>query len=206
MANALFIVMNRVSIGGIGSGPISQLRRRRLLTPLPLRVLHGWAAGFLAKLELYSIIARIIGRRISIELTETLDSMPAVALLGPLQVGKTTLAPEIAERRPSIYLDLESDADRARLAEPELLFGRASGQAGYARRGPPATEPVPELRGLIDRGRLGGRKAGRFLPKSNAWHPTKLPLRGGQRLFVLSTRTGKERHVQTFAVLLQSGR
>ncbi|MES0070103.1 AAA family ATPase [Mesorhizobium sp. M0074] len=122
MANALFIVMNRVSIGGIGSGPISQLRRRRLLTPLPLRVLHGWAAGFLAKLELYSIIARIIGRRISIELTETLDSMPAVALLGPLQVGKTTLAPEIAERRPSIYLDLESDADRARLAEPELYL------------------------------------------------------------------------------------
>ncbi|MER9839160.1 AAA family ATPase [Mesorhizobium sp. M0145] len=93
-----------------------------LLTPLPLRVLHGWAAGFLAKLELYSIIARIFGRRISIELTETLDSMPAVALLGPLQVGKTTLAPEITERRPSIYLDLESDADRARLAEPELYL------------------------------------------------------------------------------------
>ncbi|MCP9231774.1 AAA family ATPase [Mesorhizobium sp. LMG 17147] len=48
--------------------------------------------------------------------------MPAVALLGPRQVGKTTLALELAERRPSIYLDLESDADRARLAEPELYW------------------------------------------------------------------------------------
>jgi uncharacterized protein len=67
----------------------------------------------------------MIPRRIAGELNELLDSRPAVALIGPRQVGKTTLALEIAEQRPSIYLDLESDSDRAKLAEPELyLAGR----------------------------------------------------------------------------------
>ena len=37
-----------------------------------------------------------------------LDREAAVALIGPRQVGKTTLALAIAEQRPSIYLDLES--------------------------------------------------------------------------------------------------
>jgi hypothetical protein len=41
-----------------------------------------------------------------------------VALLGPRQAGKTTLALEVAQSRPSIYLDLESEADRAKLSEP----------------------------------------------------------------------------------------
>lgn len=60
----------------------------------------------------------MIERRISSELDVLIDSMPAVALLGPRQVGKTTLALTMGEHRPSIYLDLESDADRAKLAEP----------------------------------------------------------------------------------------
>lgn len=70
---------------------------------------------FLANTESDSINARMITRRITPEVLELLDSSPAVALLGPRQVGKTTLALEIAETRPSIYLDLESDADRAKL-------------------------------------------------------------------------------------------
>jgi predicted AAA+ superfamily ATPase len=68
----------------------------------------------------------MIERRITtVELAQLLNSVPAVALLGPRQVGKTTLALTVAERRPSIYLDLESDADRARLAEPELFIWRS---------------------------------------------------------------------------------
>lgn len=46
----------------------------------------------------------------------------AVALLGPRQVGKTTLAQTIAKTRPSIYLDLESDRDRAKLTDPEAYL------------------------------------------------------------------------------------
>jgi hypothetical protein len=44
-------------------------------------------------------------------------------LLGPRQVGKTTLALEIAKQRPSsIYLDLESDGDQAKLSDPQLYL------------------------------------------------------------------------------------
>jgi uncharacterized protein len=58
-------------------------------------------------------------------LTERLGWSPAVLLLGPRQVGKTTLARQVAARHPgSVFLDLELRADRARLAEPELFFAR----------------------------------------------------------------------------------
>ncbi|MBR2655061.1 MAG: AAA family ATPase, partial [Loktanella sp.] len=49
-----------------------------------------------------------------------LDSQAAVVLLGPRQVGKTTLALDIAATRPAVYLDLESDADRQILTEADL--------------------------------------------------------------------------------------
>jgi predicted AAA+ superfamily ATPase len=64
----------------------------------------------------------MIDRRIKSELAGRLDEVPAVALLGPRQVGKTTLAQQIGKQRPSVYLDLESDAHRARLADPEFYL------------------------------------------------------------------------------------
>ncbi len=51
-----------------------------------------------------------------------LDQFPAVALLGPRQVGKTTLAGLVSEDRPSIYLDLESTTDLAKLDDPDLYL------------------------------------------------------------------------------------
>ena len=51
-----------------------------------------------------------------------LKDYPAVALLGPRQVGKTTLAHEIAKNVDSVYLDLESTTDRAKLAKAELYL------------------------------------------------------------------------------------
>lgn len=53
-----------------------------------------------------------------------LATTPAVALLGPRQVGKTTLALELAEHigRSFVHLDLERDSDLNRLAEAELYF------------------------------------------------------------------------------------
>ena len=63
-------------------------------------------------------------RRLLIDrVTQRLRMQPAVVLLGPRQVGKTTLAREIAAHTPNaLFLDLEHEADRARLAHPGLFF------------------------------------------------------------------------------------
>jgi len=105
----------------------------------------------------------MIDRRIFAELIDRLDASPAVALLGPRQVGKTTLAQMVGETRPSIYLDLESDADRNKLTEPELyLEGHADNLVilDEVHRVPGLFQ---NLRGLIDRGRRKGLRTGRFL-------------------------------------------
>ena len=63
-----------------------------------------------------------IHRHLLAQLADELQHSPAVALLGPRQVGKTTLALEAAQTIPSIYLDLESDRDLGKLAQPELYL------------------------------------------------------------------------------------
>jgi predicted AAA+ superfamily ATPase len=79
-----------------------------------------------ANLECYAIIARMIVRRIESVVIERLEHLPAVALLGPRQVGKTTLARSIADRRDSIYLDLESPGDQEKLSDPVVYLSRHS--------------------------------------------------------------------------------
>ena len=110
----------------------------------------------------------MISRRLASQLVQSLDRSPAVALLGPRQVGKTTLALKIAGDRPSLYLDLESEADRAKLAEPELYLEAHAGELvilDEVHRLPGIFQP---LRGLIDRGRRQGKRTGRFLMLGSA--------------------------------------
>jgi predicted AAA+ superfamily ATPase len=105
----------------------------------------------------------MIERRIAAQLTERLDTTPAVALLGPRQVGKTTLARMLGEQRPSLYLDLESDADRARLTDPELYLASHEDKLVILDEVHRLPGLFQILRGLIDEGRRKGRRAGRFL-------------------------------------------
>ena len=105
----------------------------------------------------------MIDRRIEPLLIERLDTAPAVALLGPRQVGKTTLARQIGEGRPSLYLDLESDADRARLSEPELYLASHEDKLVILDEVHRVPNLFQSLRGLIDEGRRKGLRAGRFL-------------------------------------------
>jgi len=105
----------------------------------------------------------MIDRRIKADLIDRLDQAPAVALLGPRQVGKTTLAREIGDTRPSLYLDLESDADRARLSDPELYLEGHEDKLVILDEVHRLPGLFQILRGLIDRGRRKGLKAGRFL-------------------------------------------
>jgi uncharacterized protein len=105
----------------------------------------------------------MIERRVASEVVELLDQAPAVAVLGPRQSGKTTLALAIAEERPAVYLDLESAADRARLAEPALYFADHAEELVILDEIHRAPGLFEALRGTIDRGRREGRSAGRFL-------------------------------------------
>jgi len=105
----------------------------------------------------------MIARRVAAEVTALLDQAPAVALLGPRQSGKTTLALELAAGRPSVYLDLESAADRARLTEPALYFADHAHELVILDEIHRAPGLFEVLRGVIDRGRREGSSAGRFL-------------------------------------------
>lgn len=64
-------------------------------------------AGDLAFLEARSVIARMIPGRLISAITSALAEAPAVALLGPRQVGRTILALELADMRPAVYVHPE---------------------------------------------------------------------------------------------------
>lgn len=97
------------------------------------------------------------------KLKDLLAIFPSVALLGPRQAGKTTLALKIAEQIDSVYLDLESEADKAKLTDAELFLEGLEDKLvilDEVHRLPNLFQP---LRSLIDKGRRQGKKTGRFL-------------------------------------------
>lgn len=110
----------------------------------------------------------MITRLLSSELGKALEESPSVALLGPRQAGKTTLALEVARTRPAIYLDLESESDRAKLAEPEPYLSRHESKLVILDEIQRTPQLFRSLRGLIDSGRRRGLKTGRFLVLGSA--------------------------------------
>lgn len=102
-------------------------------------------------------------RSIASFLQEELDFSPAVALLGPRQVGKTTLALAVAQSQPHVYLDLESERDRNKLAQAELYLQSHLDKLVILDEVHRAPGLFPVLRGLIDQARREGRDAGRYL-------------------------------------------
>jgi len=105
----------------------------------------------------------MIPRRAFIAVQAALSRQAAVALVGPRQVGKTTLAHTIAAATPSIYLDLEATEDRAKLADPVLFLSNYEDNLVVLDEIQRVPELFPTLRGVIDRGRRHGRKTSRFL-------------------------------------------
>lgn len=107
----------------------------------------------------------MIKRSLLKQLINHLDFMPAVALLGCRQVGKTTLAHQVSEtyKKPSIYLDLESHKARANFVEPELYLKRQEGKLLILDEIHRVPELFPVLRGIIDQRRRKGEKNAQFL-------------------------------------------
>lgn len=67
-------------------------------------------------------MAGYLRRTIHKELEESLEDNPVVALLGPRQVGKSTLVTELLNIKSKVYLDLELNSDLRKLSEPEIFF------------------------------------------------------------------------------------
>jgi uncharacterized protein len=105
----------------------------------------------------------MLPRRLGPRLNRLLDHSPAVALLGPRQVGKTTLALEIGATRPSVYLDLEDEDERVKLSNPARYFADHERDLVILDEVHRVPELFQRLRGVIDRGRQQGRENGRFL-------------------------------------------
>lgn len=105
----------------------------------------------------------MIERQLFPRLRDALSYSPAVALLGPRQCGKTTLAWSIDPEQPALYLDLESEQDRAKLAEPELYLAAHQDKLVILDEIHRAPGLFPVLRGLIDSARRAGRRSGLFL-------------------------------------------
>lgn len=101
----------------------------------------------------------MIARYLTSELLARVSDMPAVAVLGPRQVGKTTLLKTLEGRfsKKVIYLDLESLQDRNRLQDPELYFSERQNELIILDEIQRMPELFPLLRSSIDRYRVAGR-------------------------------------------------
>ena len=105
----------------------------------------------------------MIDRQLTHELTRAIEESPAVVLLGPRQVGKTTLAMQVGEKWNALYLDLESQRDLAKLKEPEIYLDSHVGQLIIIDEVHRLPGLFPSLRGIIDRARRQGVKNKQFL-------------------------------------------
>ena len=105
----------------------------------------------------------MLNRSTLASLREDLGQYPAVALLGPRQAGKTTIAHQLAHADRSVYLDMESELDRAKLASPELYLGERLDRLVVIDEVHRVPGLFPVLRGLIDRARREGRRNGLYL-------------------------------------------
>lgn len=86
-----------------------------------------------------------------------------VVILGPRQVGKTTLAKQLAATRPSLYLDLQDSTTITRLQDARQFLEPHLDKLVVLDEVQLRPGLFPELRGLIDQAREQGKGRGRFL-------------------------------------------
>ncbi len=107
----------------------------------------------------------MVRREAALRLVGLLRRFPAVALLGPRQVGKTTLALSLkgTGNAPPHYLDLELPSDRAKLSDPELYLSAYEDRLVILDEIHRLPGIFQVLRGLIDQRKRKGKRTGQFL-------------------------------------------
>jgi uncharacterized protein len=105
----------------------------------------------------------MITRRLESRIVDALKRSSSVALMGPRQVGKTTIALNISETIPSIYLDLENRTDLQKVQDIEAFHAQNSDKLIILDEVQRLPEIFASLRGIIDRERRKGNKTGQFL-------------------------------------------
>ena len=107
----------------------------------------------------------MINREVLPNVVDRLRYFPAVGLLGPRQVGKTTLALAVAKRlgHEATYLDLELPSDLVKLQDPELYLAQHENHLVILDEIHRLPGIFQTLRSLIDRRRRGRKKNGHFL-------------------------------------------
>ena len=101
----------------------------------------------------------MIERKIQAEIEDSLDFFPVVSIIGPRQVGKTTLAKLIQakSKKPTIYLDLEMQSDLFKLNDAELFLSQQSEKLIVIDEVQNKKELYPLLRALVDQTRVPGQ-------------------------------------------------
>lgn len=101
----------------------------------------------------------MIARNKHASLLKSLRTFPVTALLGPRQVGKTTLAKQLAQEYGAavIYLDLELPSDLNKLQSPELYLREKSEALIIIDEIQRMPELFALLRALVDQDRRPGR-------------------------------------------------
>jgi uncharacterized protein len=101
----------------------------------------------------------MIQRAILPQIQEALTFFPVVGIIGPRQVGKTTLAKilEKTAHQPTLFLDLERDSDRQKLAEPEFFLQQYMARCVIIDEIQNIPTLLPLLRWLIDQDRRPAR-------------------------------------------------
>lgn len=108
----------------------------------------------------------MIQRQILPQVQQALSFFPVVGIVGPRQVGKTTLAKILEQSlgKPTLFLDLERDSDRQKLAEPEIFLRQYMDYCVIIDEIQNLPTLLPLLRWLIDQ----DRKPARFILTGSA--------------------------------------
>lgn len=101
----------------------------------------------------------MIKRTIQKQIENLIKKYPVVGILGPRQVGKTTLAKMIKSviNKKIVYLDLELPSDQNKLQEPELYLGQFADSLVIVDEIQRMTSLFPLMRALVDQNRIAGR-------------------------------------------------